>query len=83
MLEKGWIQPFSSSYGAPVLFVPKPDGSYNRMCVDCCALNKIANQNYLKNKCPLPRMLIRILFIALWSYSIERLGLRDLFTLGQ
>jgi hypothetical protein len=36
MLEKGWIQLSSSPFGAPVLFVPKPDGS-----IDYCALNKI------------------------------------------
>jgi hypothetical protein len=51
MLEKGWIQPSSSPYGAPVLFVPKPDGSL-RMCIDYRALNKITP----KNKYPLPRI---------------------------
>jgi hypothetical protein len=51
MLEKGWIQPSSSPYGAPVLFVPKPDGSL-RMCIDYRALNNIT----LKNKYPLPRI---------------------------
>jgi hypothetical protein len=51
MLEKGWIQPSSSPGGAPVLFVPKPDGSL-RMCIDYRALNKLT----LKNKYPLPRI---------------------------
>jgi AcrR family transcriptional regulator len=51
MLEKGWIQPSRSPYGAPVLFVPKPDGSL-RMCIDYRALNKLT----LKNKYPLPRI---------------------------
>jgi hypothetical protein len=51
MLEKGWIQPSSSPYGAPVLFVPKPDGSL-RMCIDYRALNNLT----VKNKYPLPRI---------------------------
>ncbi|KAL3680455.1 hypothetical protein R1sor_023411 [Riccia sorocarpa] len=51
MLEKGFIQPSVSPYGAPVLFVKKKDGSL-RMCIDYRALN----QQTVKNKYPLPRM---------------------------
>ena len=50
-LAKGWIQVSSSEFGAPVLFVPKPDGSL-RMCIDYRALNKVTR----KNKYPLPRI---------------------------
>ncbi|KAL3701254.1 hypothetical protein R1sor_019276 [Riccia sorocarpa] len=51
MLEKGFIQPSVSPYGAPVLFVKKKDESL-RMCIDYRALN----QQTVKNKYPLPRM---------------------------
>ena len=51
LLNMGYIQPSSSPYGAPVLFVPKPDGSL-RMCVDYRALNKIT----IKNRYALPRI---------------------------
>ena len=50
-LAKGWIEPSSSPYGAPILFVPKKNGQL-RMCVDYRALNKVT----VKNKYPLPRI---------------------------
>lgn len=51
LLEKGFIRPSTSSFGAPVLFVKKHDGSL-RMCVDYRQLNDIT----VKNKYPLPRI---------------------------
>lgn len=50
-LEKGWIRPSSSPYGAAVLFVQKKDGSL-RMCVDYRGLNKVT----IKDRFPLPRI---------------------------
>lgn len=51
LLDKGLIQPSSSPWGAPVLFVPKPNGKL-RMCCDFRMLNK----QTIKNKFPLPRI---------------------------
>ncbi|KAJ9524505.1 hypothetical protein QJQ45_019539, partial [Haematococcus lacustris] len=51
LLALGLIEPSSSPYGAPVLFVTKADGSL-RMCIDYRALNKVT----IKNKYPLPRI---------------------------
>ena len=50
-LRRGIIEPSTSPYGAPCLFVSKKDGSL-RMCVDYRALNKMT----VKNKYPLPRI---------------------------
>lgn len=49
LLEKGLTRPSNSPYGAPVLFLKKPDGSL-RMCIDYRAVNKIT----VKDKYPLP-----------------------------
>jgi hypothetical protein len=51
LLEKGFIHPISSPWGAPVIFVPKKDGT-QRLCMDYRALNEVT----IKNKYPLPRI---------------------------
>ncbi|KAL2240852.1 UNVERIFIED_CONTAM: Transposon Ty3-I Gag-Pol polyprotein, partial [Sesamum indicum] len=51
LLDKGFIRPSISPWGAPVLFVKKKDRSM-RLCVDYRQLNRIT----IKNKYPLPRI---------------------------
>jgi hypothetical protein len=51
LLEKAFIHPSSSLWGAPVIFVQKKDGT-QRFCVDYHALNEVT----IKNKYPLPRI---------------------------
>ena len=51
LLDKKFIRPSYSPWGAPVLFVKKKDGSM-RMCIDYRELNKVT----VKNKYPLPRI---------------------------
>jgi hypothetical protein len=51
LLDKGFIRPSISPWGAPVLFVKKKDGSM-RMCIDYRELNKVT----IKNRYPLPRI---------------------------
>ena len=51
LLQKGFIRPSASPWGAPVLLVKKKDGKY-RLCVDYRELNKLT----IKNKYPLPRI---------------------------
>ena len=43
-LDKGWITPSNSPYGAPVFFVPKKNGKL-RMCIDYRMLNKITKKD--------------------------------------
>ena len=50
-MEKGYIRPSVSPWGAPVLFVKKKDGTL-RLCIDYRHLNKVT----IKNKYPLPRI---------------------------
>ena len=51
LLDKGFIRPSVSPWGAPVLFVKKKDGTL-RLCVVYRQLNKLT----VKNKYPLPRI---------------------------
>ncbi|KAJ9675457.1 hypothetical protein PVL29_024401 [Vitis rotundifolia] len=51
LLDKGFIRPSVSLWGALVLFVKKKDGSM-RLCIDYRELNKVT----VRNKYPLPRI---------------------------
>ena len=51
MIKKGFIVPSKSPFGAPVMFVEKPDGSL-RLVVDYRACNAIT----VRNSAPLPRI---------------------------
>ena len=51
LLDKGFIRPSVSPWGAPVILVKKKDGTM-RMCIDYRQLNQVT----VKNKYPLPRI---------------------------
>jgi len=51
LLDKGYIRPSVSLWGAPVLFIRKKDGTL-LVCIDFRHLNKLT----VKNKYPLPRI---------------------------
>ena len=51
LLEKKFIRPSVSPWGAPVLLVKKKEGTM-RLCVDYRQLNKVT----IKNRYPLPRI---------------------------
>jgi hypothetical protein len=51
LIEKQFIRPSVSPWGAPMLLVKKKDGSM-RLCVDYGQLNKVT----IKNRYPLPRI---------------------------
>lgn len=51
LIDKGYIRPSVSPWGAPVLFVKKKDGTL-RLCMDYRQLNKLT----IKNRYPLPRI---------------------------
>jgi hypothetical protein len=71
LLKKGLIQPSSSPWGCPAIFVKKKDESL-RMCVEYRPLNAIT----IKNKYPLPR--IDILFDQLSKAKVfSKIDLRS------
>ena len=51
LLQRGFITPSTSPYGAPVLFIPKSAGGFRVVC-DWRALNALT----IKNRYPLPRI---------------------------
>ncbi len=51
LLEKGFIRPSVSPWGAPVLFVRRKDGRL-RLCIDYREINKVT----VKNKYPGPEL---------------------------
>ena len=51
LLDKGFIRPSTSPWGAPVLFAKKKDKTF-RLCIDYRQLNRVT----IKNRYPLPRI---------------------------
>ena len=51
LMDKGFIRPSVSPWGAPALFVKNKDGTL-RICIDYRKINKVT----VKNKYPLPRI---------------------------
>ncbi|MBW0574152.1 hypothetical protein O181_113867 [Austropuccinia psidii MF-1] len=74
-VEKGFIQPSSSSTGAPVLFVKKKDGGL-RLCVNYRKLNAVTR----KNKYPVPPM-NQLLNVFNGSSIFSKIDLRGAYNL--
>ena len=52
LIDKQWVVPSASPWAAPILFVPKDDGTKLRMCIDFRDLNALTK----KDAFPLPRL---------------------------
>ena len=72
-LKKGWIRHSISPAGAPILFVPKKDGTL-RLCVDYRALNKVTR----KNRHALP-LISEILDRLTGATHLTKLDLKDAY----
>ena len=51
LIEKGYIRPSVSPWGAPILFIKKKDGTM-QMCINYHELKRMT----IKNRYPLPRI---------------------------
>lgn len=71
--ERGWVRPSKSPVGAPILFVPKADGTM-RLCVDYRGLNKVT----IKNRYPIP-LVGEMLDRLSKSKVFTKLDLRDAY----
>ena len=72
-LANGWIRPSESPAGAPILFVPKKDGTL-RLCVDYRGLNDVT----IKNRCPLP-LISETLDRLSGAWYFSKLDLKDAY----
>ena len=75
MLAQGIISPSKSPAGAPILFVPKPDGRL-RLVVDYRELNEVT----IHNKYPIP-MMVKLKDLVKDAHIFTKLELKDGFHL--
>lgn len=68
LMDKGWIRASSSSAGAPVLLVKKPNGKW-RFCVDYRGLNRITQVD--RYPLPLIKETLRGLSQAKWFTKVD------------
>ncbi|KAL4011235.1 hypothetical protein IC575_028287 [Cucumis melo] len=76
LVDKGYIRPSVSPWGAPMLFVKKKDGTL-RLCINYRQLNKVT----IRNKYPLPRvddLFDQLRGVALFSKIDLKLGYHQL-----
>ena len=72
-LNKGWIQPLTSPAGAPIIFIPKKDGSL-QLYINYHRLNSITAKNHY------PLLLVSEILDRLSSTKIyTKLDLRDAY----
>ena len=72
-LRSGRIQPSKSPAGAPILFVPKKDGTL-RLCVDYRGLNQVT----VKNRYPLP-LITEIMDRVSGSQFFSKIDVKDAY----